>query len=88
MILHAKQSNRSAWCNEDWLLKEMINRREWLTALTAATLGSISGPLMNILHAAAAGQVEPATHRTRSVARYEEMQFGVSYLQHEYLHGQ
>lgn len=54
-----------------------MNRRELLTQTatlaTGALVQSISGPL---LHAA---QVEPASRRTRALAEFEGLHFGVSY---------
>jgi alpha-L-fucosidase len=54
-----------------------MNRRELLCGSAGLAAGMVMGPLAGKL--LAADKVEPATRRTRVLARYEEMQFGVSY---------
>lgn len=54
-----------------------MNRRQLLSRSAMLAAGSLASPIVDRLSAAPA--VEPATHRTRVLARYEELQFGVSY---------
>lgn len=53
-----------------------MNRREFLTRAAAATTGLLTHPL---IQAEAAAELGPATRRTRVLASYEKLQFGVSY---------
>jgi len=55
----------------------MMTRRELLTRTAGVVAATLARPLMGNL--AAACPVEPATARTPALARYEELQFGVSY---------
>lgn len=55
----------------------MISRRQLLTRVAMVTGGSLAGPIVNRLMAASSPS--PATTRTPVLARYEELQFGVSY---------
>lgn len=57
----------------------MMNRRELLSRSAAIAAASLGGPMVSRLSGLPARSVEPATQRTRVLARYEEMQFGVSY---------
>lgn len=79
MIPPAIRSSKSGWRNEDSLLKRPTNRREWMAGAAAIAVGSFSGPLVKAVAAATARQAEPAMHRTRVLARFEELQFGVSF---------
>src|SRR5919201_591878 len=54
-----------------------MNRREWLRRSASVAAGMAMGQVAGKLFAG--DKVEPATRRTRMLARYEEMQFGVSY---------
>lgn len=54
-----------------------MKRRELLYGSAGLAAGMAMGPVTGKLFAA--DKVEPATRRTRVLARYEEMQFGVSY---------
>ena len=56
-----------------------MNRRDLLSRSTAIAACSLAQPWIGRLAAADPAQIEPATHRNRVLARYEEMQFGVSY---------
>lgn len=51
-----------------------MNRRELLFGTAALTAGAISRPLFG-----KRSQIEPARHRNHVLARYEKLQFGVSY---------
>jgi len=55
----------------------MLNRRELLRRTAMVAAGTLCRPL--VPHVLAAAPVEPATTRTPVLARYEELQFGVSY---------
>jgi len=55
----------------------MMNRRELLSRTAALAAGIAAHPL--IKSAFAAPDAAPATRRTRALARYEQLQFGVSY---------
>jgi alpha-L-fucosidase len=55
----------------------MINRREVLKRSAVIAAASIARPWTSSF--AATRAIEPATHRTRVLAHYEELQFGVSY---------
>ena len=54
-----------------------MNRREFLNRASAVAAGRLAGSLLDNVWAAA--PVAPATRRTRVLARYEALQFGVSY---------
>jgi alpha-L-fucosidase len=55
----------------------IMNRRQLLSRAAMLAAGSFASPIIDQLSAAPV--VEPATRRTRALARYEELQFGVSY---------
>src|SRR5438270_4274226 len=55
----------------------MITRRQLLTRTAGVAAATLARPLIGNLSAAA--PIEPATTRTPALARYEELQFGVSY---------
>lgn len=55
----------------------MLTRRELLTRSATLAAAAVAGPLVPKLSAATA--IEPASTRTPALARYEELQFGVSY---------
>ncbi len=56
-----------------------MNRRDLLTRSAALAACAFGNSWIGQLRAASPARVEPATHRTRALARFEEMQFGVSY---------
>jgi alpha-L-fucosidase len=56
----------------------MMNRREWLSASVALAAGKLIAPRLTSV-AGPEPALEPATERTRVLAQYEELQFGVSY---------
>src|SRR5437660_9240089 len=55
----------------------MMTRRELLTRTAGLAAATLAQPLVETLSGAA--PLEPATRRTPVLARYEELQFGVSY---------
>jgi alpha-L-fucosidase len=56
---------------------QTMNRREMLQRAVMAATATLAAPLAGSF--AATTKIEPATHRTRVLAKYEALQFGVSY---------
>ncbi len=56
-----------------------MNRRDLFAGSAALAAGALSNRLIRPLAASTNMAIEPATHRTRTLARFEQMQFGVSY---------
>src|ERR1044071_3557222 len=58
-------------------MKTILSRRELLSGTALLAAGTVASPLVRGLSAPPA--IEPATSRTPVLAKYEELQFGVSF---------
>ncbi|MBV9182822.1 MAG: alpha-L-fucosidase, partial [Acidobacteria bacterium] len=54
-----------------------MNRREWLSGVAGYVTGALANP--RATSAKDLSLVSPATHRTRQLAEYERLRFGISY---------